>query len=59
MCSLISVNIKTYRLQLKLSTTTGFFHKVFNYIQAQFWRDASKKKVKVGLGTGPYEAFLW
>ena len=59
MCSLIPVNIKTYRLQLKLSTATRFFHKMFHYVQAQFWRDTSKKKVQVELGTGLYEAFLW
>ena len=39
--------MNTYPLQLKLTTTAGFFQKIFNYIQAQFRRDTSKKTVKV------------
>ena len=58
MCSLISINLKTYRLQLKLSTTTGFFDKIFNYIQAQFWRDTLKKS-KSRIKNRAARNFLW
>ena len=40
---LVSVNMKTLPLQLKLTTTAGFFHKIFNYIQAQFKSKAKEQ----------------